>query len=538
MLFRFAGCILDTRAYSLNRDGESKRLSPKVFQVLHYLLTHRDRVVTKQELSEEIWPDLFVADGTLETTLSAVRRAVGDSGRAQRIIRTLPGHGYQFIENVEAEAEVEAVDSDDLGPASSLPPASVQPPLPVTPPVERDAPLLRTAPATGERKLVTILCCALGLPEAGPQQLDLDVLYDLMQTLYDVAEQVVRPYGGTLQPTIGHHLLAIFGAPVAYEDHAQRAALVALELNRHILEEPGALWMPSGEVLALRTGLCTGLVAVREMGSGSAELLSVIGETTSKAMTLCEQSQPGTIYCDESTARLIQDMTWVEALSPSEEGTAKEMVYQVQRLGSAHTAASRFGDRLLTGFVNRERELEQLAALFQEVATGRGHAVGVVGEPGIGKSRLSHELRLRVAGQPFSYLQGRCLSYGQATPYLPVLDLLRQLCDLADADAPNIIAAKVHLQVQRSGMPPETWVPYLLWLLGAQTDAEGLADLSPQALKNRIFEVLLQLLAASCTQRPLIIEIEDLHWLDPTSEAFLTALAERLPGLCILLLCT
>lgn len=534
MLFRFAGCILDTRAYSLNRDGESRRLSPKVFQVLHYLLTHRDRVVTKQELSEEIWPDLFVSDGTLETTLSAVRRAVGDSGRAQRIIRTLPGHGYQFIEDVEVEAEAEPVDGDAPEPVCAV--DETEPDL-GSPPAEAEAAVLRTLPGAGERKLVTVLCCALGWPAARPPQLALDTLYDLMQALYDVAQHIVQPYGGTLQPVTGDHLVAIFGAPVAHEDHAQRAALVALELNRHILEEPGVLWMPSGEPPALRTGLCTGLVAVRGMGDSSAELMSVIGEAASQAVLLCERARPEAVLCDERTARLIQSVTRVEALSWPE-GASGEEVYHVQRIERAYAAARRFGDRSLTDFVDRERELEQLLTLLQEVASGRGHVVGVVGEPGIGKSRLSYELRRRMTHQPFSYLQGRCLSYGMATPYLPVLDLLRQLCDLTEADPPHILTPKVYLQVQRSGMPPEVWTPYLLWLLGVQTDAQEVLGLSPQALKDRIFEALLQLLAARCVQRPLIIEIEDLHWLDPTSEAFLTALVERLPGLCILLLCT
>ncbi len=541
VLFRFGDCTLDTRAYALSRDGESKRLSPKIFQALHYLLMHRERVVTKQELSEQIWPDLFVTDSTLETTISAVRRAVGDSGRAQRIIRTLSGHGYQFIESVDVDAEAGPVAGDDLEPAATVDeaePGLNLPPPPAASSMEAIPPSLAPDPGGGERKLVTILCCTLDLPAGGPLHLDLDALYDLMQTLYDVAQHVVQPYGGTLQPATGDHLVAIFGAPMAYEDHAQRAALVALELNRHILEDPGVLWAPLGKSLALRTGLCTGLVAVREMGGGSAELLSVIGETTSKAMGLCERSQAGTIHCDESTARLIQGMTWVEALTPPEVTATEEMVYQVRPAVPADAAAAPFGDRSLTDFVNREREFDQLLALLSEVETGRGHAVGVTGEPGIGKSRLSHALRSRMTGQPFACLQGRCLSYGQATPYLPVLDLLRQLCGLADADPPNIIAAKVHLQVQRSDMPPETWAPYLLWLLGAQADTDVLASLSPQALKDRVFEALLQVLASSCAQRPLIIEIEDLHWLDPTSEAFLTALVERLPGLRILLLCT
>lgn len=259
VLFRFGGCTFDTRAYALSRDGESKRLTPKVFQVLNYLLIHRERVVTKQELSEQIWPDLFVSDSTLESTISAVRRAVGDSGRAQRMIRTLPGHGYQFIHRVEVDSEAEE-------------PEPAQPPLPVTPPIAAHAPSPGPDPG-GERKLVTVFCCALGLPAAGPLQLDLDTLYDIMQALYDVVQHVVQPYGGTLQPAIGEHLIAIFGAPVAHEDHAQRAVLAAFELNRLILEDPNVLRAPSGEALALRTGLCTGLVAVRGMSSVSAALV-------------------------------------------------------------------------------------------------------------------------------------------------------------------------------------------------------------------------------------------------------------------------
>ncbi len=493
----------------------------------------------------------------METTVSAVRRAVGDSGRAQRIIRTLPGHGYQFVESVEVEAEAEPADGDDLEPAGAVgeaepdidlppsahestlidPPGFALPPLPVVSPAGVGIPVLAPLPGGGERKLVTVLCCALGLPDAGPP-LDLDTLYDLIQALYDMAQHVVQPYGGILQPATGNHLVAIFGALVTHEDHAQRAALTALELNHRLYEAPSLLRAPSGEAFALRTGLCTGLVAVREMGGVSGELLSVIGETASRAISLCEQAQPGTILCYDSTARLIQGFVRVEALSPLEETTGAEMVSQVRRIESVDVAASRFGDRSLTEFVNRERELEDLLALLQEVATGRGHAVGVVGEPGIGKSRLSYELRRRIVDQPFNYLQGRCLSYGQATPYLPVLDLLRQHCGLANTDSPDIVAAKVHLQVERSGMPPETWTPYLLWLLGVLPDAVDLSGTSPQALQNRIFEVLLQLLVAGCAQHPLIIEIEDLHWLDPTSEAFLSALVERLPGLRLLLICT
>ncbi len=418
--------------------------------------------------------------------------------------------------------------------AEALPP--VQSPEPVPSP-QFDAPsATHTSDPGGERKLVTVLCCALERSVTGAQRLDLDALYDLIETLFDMVERVARPYGGSLQPTTGEHLVAIFGAPVTHEDHAQRATLAALELHRQLLATPHLLQTPSGETLALRIGLCTGLVVVRGGGGATAEVVSVIGEAVSQAVFLCEQASPGAIFCNEGTARLIQNIAWVDALAAV--GAAAERVYQVRRLESASADARRYGDRMLTDFVNRERELEQLLELVAEVDIGRGHAVGVVGEPGIGKSRLVHELRRRVADQSFTYLQGHCLSYGMATPYLPVLDLLRQLCDLMSSDPPDIIAAKIHLQVQRSGMPPETWAPYLLSLLGAQGDVGALSGLSPQALRDRTFEALLQVIAAGCAQRLLIIEIEDLHWIDPTSEAFLTVLVDRLPALRMLLICT
>ncbi|PON11514.1 hypothetical protein C2W62_44410, partial [Candidatus Entotheonella serta] len=144
----------------------------------------------------------------------------------------------------------------------------------------------------------------------------------------------------------------------------------------------------------------------------------MIGEAVSQAVSLCDQATPGVILCDEGTARLIWSTAQVEALSPQTELQAGERVYQVQRLTSTRTEVSRVGERTLTDFVNRERELEQLIELLSEVETGRGHAVGVVGKPGIGKSRLTHELQRRMTEQSFAYLQGRCLSYGVVTPYL------------------------------------------------------------------------------------------------------------------------
>jgi predicted ATPase len=177
-----------------------------------------------------------------------------------------------------------------------------------------------------------------------------------------------------------------------------------------------------------------------------------------------------------------------------------------------------------------------LLALLARVEDGHGHVVGLIGDPGIGKSRLLDEFRQCLTGRRLTYLRGRCLSYGSATPYLPVLDLLRQHCGLTDLDSPAGMTAKIHQRLQAVGMIPEEWAPYLEPLLGLAAEAEPLPRLNPPAIKARTFEALVQLSVRSSQQCPLVIEVEDLHWIDATSEDWLAMLVERIVRMPILLL--
>src|SRR5207249_1848363 len=156
-------------------------------------------------------------------------------------------------------------------------------------------------------------------------------------------------------------------------------------------------------------------------------------------------------------------------------------------------------------------------------------------EPGMGKSRLLYEFRQRLTGRRVSYLEGRCLSYGSAMPYLPVLDLLRHLCGITEADSVEARMEKVYASLQEVGMAPDEWAPYLLSLLGVQAETEILAAVPPETLKARTFETLRQLILHSSRQQPLILTVEDLHWSDETSEAFLTSLVEKMGGAPLLL---
>src|SRR5262249_51742862 len=195
-------------------------------------------------------------------------------------------------------------------------------------------------------------------------------------------------------------------------------------------------------------------------------------------------------------------------------------------------------ERSLSPFVGREREMATLHALLTQVETGRGQVVGVVGEAGIGKSRLISEFSQSLEGRQLTYLASRCLSYGSATPYLPLLDLLRYNCGLTEADGPEEITAKVHRRLQEIEMPPETWAPVFLPLLGVQQDTNHLATLTPEARKARILTAFTQIYLNGSRPLPLVLEIEDLHWIDASSEECLAALVERMAGVPLLLLVT
>jgi predicted ATPase len=192
----------------------------------------------------------------------------------------------------------------------------------------------------------------------------------------------------------------------------------------------------------------------------------------------------------------------------------------------------------LSRFVGRDRDLATLVDLLGQVERGRGQVVGIVSEPGVGKSRLILEMRQAVADRAIEYREGRCLSYGRSIPYLPVLDLLRAECGILDADDPEQMAAKVRATLETLGISPTERAPYLLTLLGVKDPDDRLAPLSPEAIMAGTFETLRQMALLTSRSRPLILAVEDLHWIDRTSESYLASLVESLAGARILLLVT
>jgi class 3 adenylate cyclase len=261
--------------------------------VLTYLLEHYDRVVTKQELYEEVWPRHHISDATLESTLRAVRQAIGDKGRAPRFIRTIYGSGYRFVAAVEMRPNDETPASLKTGQDSSS-----------------------TVIPSGEQQLVTVLCCSLTNALALSARTGPDIFYSVMRMVCDHARTEVHRHGGTLLYVTGGSLMAMFGAALDEADHAQRAVLAARDLHQALHDYGGTLWTSNTAGLEVRLGLHTGPVLVSSVSDEPGSPTIVLGDTAILATSVEQAAEPGTLLCSDATAYYAQDVGDLEAARP------------------------------------------------------------------------------------------------------------------------------------------------------------------------------------------------------------------------------
>jgi predicted ATPase/DNA-binding winged helix-turn-helix (wHTH) protein len=534
MIYVFGDYALDMHLYELRHGGSPCPLGPQVFNVLAYLIVHRDRVVTKEELIEQLWPAQFVSDATVHQHVTAARKATGDRGRQQRIIKTLRSRGYRFI------APVRVLDDEALGrdgPVASEV-AHHRARQILQPAVE--APPTFHGAFMGERKLVTVLCGTLANAVPLVEHLGFEALPRLRQALLDLVHHEVQPYQGTLQAVGNGSFLVLFGVPVALEDHARRAVLAGLALQRR-LQQPYTDPVTQHEVaFEVCLGVHTGPVMVGSHASEAQQPPTVVGEVMHHVARLQQLAAPGMLIGSANTLQFLDGEVCSDACgSVAIPGRPKPLkAYTIQALGPWRASPSWPTGRTLSRFAGREREMAVLDALLAQAVQGQGHVVGIMGEPGMGKSRLLYEFVQQLPSKAVTYVEGHCLSYGSATPYLPVLDLVRHLCGITDADGPETLAAKVHGSLGDTGGDLTDDAPYLLHLLGVSDDAERLATLGPQALKTRTFATLKQLSIQRSRRQPLVLAVEDLHWIDLTSEEWLASLVESLAPIPLLLLTT
>lgn len=379
----------------------------------------------------------------------------------------------------------------------------------------------------GEMKQVTSLSCELDL-ETG-DKIGPEVLYSLLNHFFDIARVEVQRFGGTINQFFSQGFLAVFGVSVASEDHAPRAVLAAMRIREQIgNHQPDHAADP---VLRARMGSDTGRVLV---GGGGG---MVIGDSTREAERLQRIAPAGNLLVSGRTASLVKGHVEMEVSENA--GAGGEPVFLVtSELARASDPVSLFRDDRLSPFVGRNRELQQLRELCAQAEGGEGQLVGISGEAGAGKSRFLYEFGKSLRGQTLSVLQGRCLSYGNNIPYLPFVDMIRKASRIAASDSVPVVSEKLRASLESVGTAVEESLPFFLRLLGVDEGTQALQTLGPLALKAQTFAAMRRMVLDASRRSLVVIEIEDIHWIDATSEEFLASLIEQMGGARLLLLLT
>ena len=339
---------------------------------------------------------------------------------------------------------------------------------------------------------MTVLCGVVADAPALAGRLGPEAMHRHMQTVFTVVQEVLHRYAGSLIEFGGEGFVALFGAPVAQEDHAQRAVLTALALHAHVAAPAPDRSQTPAEPLALCLGLHTGRVVVDRLGGDPQRLYTAAGGTTQVALRLRQLAVPGMTLLSAATQHLVQEHVRAEPWGEVQVGAAQAPVpvYGVRGIAHQRSGVVGHGARARSPFVGRARELALLQERLDSVVAGQGQVVAIVGEPGMGKSRLLAEFRRRLVGRAVRYVEGHCLSYGSATPYLPLADLVRQLWGLTPGEPHAAITAKIHRRLQEADVDPDEGVPLVLSLLDIPLATERLAPLSPPERKARTFALL------------------------------------------------
>jgi class 3 adenylate cyclase/tetratricopeptide (TPR) repeat protein len=390
----------------------------------------------------------------------------------------------------------------------------------------------------GERKQVTVLFCDVVDSTRLSERLDPEAMHEVMDRALRLMAEAVHRYEGTVNQFLGDGLMALFGAPLALEDHALRAVEAALAIQETIGGLSEELRQRHGVEMRLRIGLNTGLVVVGRIGDDLRMDYTAVGETTNVAARLQALADPGAVLASDATHRLVQGYVRSEPRGPTPvKGLSEPLLAHRVTGRQRRTRLEVSAERGLAAMVGRERELGVLRERFERARQGRGQAVGIVGEPGVGKSRLLFELHRALEAERVTFLAGRCLPYGRSTPYLPLLEILRSNFHVEEGDNPLQVEEKLRRGVLALDPALEPILPSLRELLLLRADP-ALEGLDAKSRRQRAFEALRALAVAGSERAPLVLVVEDLHWIDQTSEDYLAFLVDSLAGLRTLLVTT
>ena len=412
------------------------------------------------------------------------------------------------------------------------------PPIAHTPPYLAEKILTSRHVLEGERKQVTVLFADIKDSTELIRDLDPEAAQQLLDPAIHIMMDAVHRFEGTVNQVLGDGIMALFGAPVAHEDHALRACYAALAMQAAMLPYTDTVRHQHGIEMQMRVGLNSGEVVVRTIGNDLHMDYSAVGPTTHLAARMEQLARPGSIRFPASTLRLVEGFIRVQAIGPMPvKGMSEPVeVYELMGASAIRRRLQAAVARDLTRFVGRDTEIAALNQARQRAAAGHGQIVAAVGEAGVGKSRLIYEFVHSHRTQGWLVLESASVSYDKATPYFPVVDLLRRYVRVEEGDDARTIRAKVTGQLLTLDETLQETIPALLSLMDALPEDSPFLQLDPPQRRQRTLDALKRVLLRESQVQPVGLVFEDLHWIDSETQALLDSLVESLPTAQLLLL--
>jgi class 3 adenylate cyclase/predicted ATPase len=390
----------------------------------------------------------------------------------------------------------------------------------------------------GERKTVTAVFADIKGSMELMEELDPEAARAIVDPALKLMIEAVARYDGYVVQSTGDGIFALFGAPVAHEDHAQRALYAALRMQDEVRRYANRQRAEGRAPLQIRVGANTGEVVVRSIATGDGKSeYTPIGHTANLAARMQTLANPGSTVIAESTRKLVEGYFTLKSLGASRiKGVAEPVeVFEVTGLGPLRTRLQRSAGRGLTKFVGRQREMEAMKHAAEQAKAGHGQIVAAMAEPGVGKSRLLFEFKA-TSQSGWMVLETFSVSHGKASAYLPVIDLLHGYFEITAEDDGRRRRQKILGKLLELDRALEDTVPYLYALLGIVEGDDPLAQMDAQIRKRRTLDAIKRILLRESLNQPLMTIFEDLHWIDGETQAFLNLLADSIGTAKILLL--
>ncbi len=398
--------------------------------------------------------------------------------------------------------------------------------------------LTSKAALEGERKQVTVLFADL----KGSMELladrDPEEARKILDPVLERMMEAVHRYEGTVNQVMGDGIMALFGAPLAHEDHAVRACYAALRMQESLKRYTDDTRRAHGVEVQIRVGINSGEVVVRSVGSDLRMDYTAVGQTTHLAARMEQLAPPGTVRLTGETMRLAEGYVEVRSLGPIPvKGLAHSIeIFELTGAGMARTRLQAAALRGLTRFVGRDAEIEHLRRVLGQASAGRGQVVAIVGDAGVGKSRLVHEFTHSHRVQEWLLLEASSVSYGKSTSYLAVIDLLKGYFKIGDGDDHREMRDKVLGRVLGLDRVLEPILAPLLALLDVPVEDPAWQNLDPPQRRQRTLDAVKRLLLRESQVQPVLVVFEDLHWIDEETQALLDSLVDSLGSARLLLL--